>query len=202
MGAKTVYVGLDSSQYSNGSFKTGCKKEICDAFFSYDPDFLSMINPKERGFSVLEEACESCFSVSSTLDPKMIPDGSRLIIYAGRLFADFYLKNVERDPVKKIEFHIDGPVKRKERSYLQNQFFEREAVVKGYEKRKHRKKSGEKSVRKKNQPKIIVAADSLSNYLFRKKRGEFFLEFGCQNIRKIKIMVNGREFQHTHLLPS
>jgi len=40
MDSRTLYVGLDSTQYSNRMFTDGKTKEICVAVFSTDPQCL------------------------------------------------------------------------------------------------------------------------------------------------------------------
>jgi len=192
-----LYVGVDSTQYSNGSYKDGCTKELCSAVFSTNPESVRHKKCKEkRDLSILEMFLENKNSASITLDSENMPDNTRPIICSAAKLTSFYIENIFKQQVEEIQVHIDGPLYGKEKSHLKNILKTYGKVkVEGYKKFVKTKKTENHST----QPQIVLAADALSNYLFRRKGLQLFPKIDSRTSVIIKVPFQRMLFEHIHL---
>jgi len=199
-----LYVGVDSTQYSNGLFKEGNTKELCVAVFSTNPESLIPGNcMKKRNLSVLENLLENRNSVSITIDPEKVSDNVRPLIYSAGRFISFYMEEVFKEAIKKLEIHIDGSLYGREKKYLKDLLgchgiVLAEGYKKFFKKNRYRKRKDKKTTYC-TQPSIILAADSLSNYLFRKKGILLFPNLDSRETRIINLQLFGKSVEHIHL---
>jgi len=195
----TLYVGLDSTQYSNGLYKEGNRREICVAVFSFSPECLFKKRCTKRDFSILEELLNDRNSASMTLGPKEVPVDASPLIYSAAQLTSFYIENAAKK-FERVEMHIDGPLHVKDKKYLRGVLGAYGPVVienhrRCYNKNRHAKRKG-KNPESYTQPKIVLAADALSNYLFRKKGLGLFPDLDSRKVRIIKLQVNGLLVEH------
>ena len=173
---------------------------MCVGIFSTEPRDMSPVDYTRRDVSILEILSQGRDSVSVTLTPEDSPENLRPLIYSAVVLGSFYIKENMKREIKRIEFHLDGPVFGSDKYYIKQAFKKNKVVVIGYQKNKNNRMIKRNSnPRKFTQPEIVVAADVLSNYLFRKHGNELFLDIGCEKSRIIRLNCNGYS-AHRHIL--
>lgn len=192
-----LYVGVDSTQYSNGIYKEGRTKELCVAIFSTDPE--SLVHKrcrKKRDHSILETFLKNRNSASMIVSPEDINEDTRPIIYSAEKLTSFYIENLLKKQIEEIQIHIDGPLYGTEKNHLKTIFHRHgKIIVEGYKKFLKTDKTKNHST----QPKIVLAADALSNYLFRKKGTQLFPDLDSREARTVKIPFGEILIEHLHL---
>ncbi|HJX50245.1 MAG TPA: hypothetical protein VJ438_02170 [Candidatus Nanoarchaeia archaeon] len=197
----TLYVGLDSTQYSNGLYKDGCRKEICVAVFSTDPCCLYKIKyTRKRDVTCLGGLFEDGNSVSMVIGPEEIKVDASPLGYSAEKLVSFYLQEKFKEKIRRLELHIDGPLHTRDKRYLMTNLEKyAEIAIESHEKHFNKEKHPRKKWVKTGyytHPRIVSAADALSNRLFRKNGLSIFANLDSRKARILPIQINGRTIEH------
>ncbi len=211
-GKRVLYAGFDASQYSNGQFNHSNNRlnEICAGVFSTLPeDKKCKPFSHKRDISLLNLLdSNSRHSFSITLDRDSEQDFSDNLIYSAPYLLNYFLETMPLYEFDKIELHFDGPMRKKERTFLEKQLsrFASEIIVKNYTKffnqnnlQPPRRIRGKRNSKSAMQPVVVGLADILSNILFKKHNLSLLLHLGDNKFSKISIPTGKNKFiTHTH----